>query len=443
MSAPPSKQLGETEDPKQLIPGNVEKIQANVTTLSTESTAISNRLTSFKKVRTVGWSGVASDAWETNLDDEATKWTSYITLLDTAHTAMDTYAGALSLAQGKAADAIAKWKQGNQETTTALTAHNEQVDAYNAYNSVCRVPQLDPAGRVIPSIGPGDPGAFVDPGEATRDQAQTILDDARTALDDAGQRALKELGNLEGAKKEGSSDWFGADGSAKGPSFKWDAWDKAFGKDPSDGTDGKYSDEHDNDFNISLGQVDGSLWLYKADGSIEDYWGDVKVHADGSVTVGGLDGSAEASVSKEGLRIGADGTLTLIGAEGEVGGEWGYAEGTLQGEALVGATGEGHLVLDKTGAHAGGELFAGGRLKATASGDLGGVGGEAGVEGWAGAGLAGDVDVGYKDGKLRLHGSGGVALGLGGKLDAGITLDFPKMYETGSDIVENITSWIP
>ena len=28
-------------------------------------------------------------------------------------------------------------------------------------------------------------------------------------------------------------------------------------------------------------------------------------------------------------------------------------------------------------------------------------------------------------------------------LDAGITLDFPKMYETGSDIVENITSWIP
>jgi hypothetical protein len=62
------------------------------------------------------------------------------------------------------------------------------------------------------------------------------------------------------------------------------------------------------------------------------------------------------------------------------------------------------------------------------------------AEGWAGAGIAGDVDFGFKDGTLTLGGSGGIAWGIGGKVGGEITLDFPEMWETGGDIVDGIGS---
>ena len=77
--------------------------------------------------------------------------------------------------------------------------------------------------------------------------------------------------------------------------------------------------------------------------------------------------------------------------------------------------------------HAGGELFAGGKISGTVEGDVGGVGGEGTAEGWAGAGIEGDADIGFKDGKFTIGGHGGAALGLGGKIGGEVTLDFPKM----------------
>ena len=138
------------------------------------------------------------------------------------------------------------------------------------------------------------------------------------------------------------------------------------------------------------------------------------------------------------MKINADGTLSIVKAEGELKGEYGAAEGSLQGEALLGATGEGHVEVGKTGVHAGGELFAGGKISGTAGGDVGGVGGEVTAEGWAGAGISGDADIGMKDGKVTIGAHGGAALGLGGKIGGEVTLDFPKMVETGGDIVDAI-----
>ncbi len=88
--------------------------------------------------------------------------------------------------------------------------------------------------------------------------------------------------------------------------------------------------------------------------------------------------------------------------------------------------------------HAGGELFAGGKISGTVEGDVGGIGGEGTAEGWAGAGIEGDADIGFKDGKFTIGGHGGAALGLGGKVGGEVTLDFPKMWETGGDIVESL-----
>ena len=68
----------------------------------------------------------------------------------------------------------------------------------------------------------------------------------------------------------------------------------------------------------------------------------------------------------------------------------------------------------------------------------GGIGGEATAEGWAGAGVSGDVDFGYREGKFTVGGSGGIALGLGGKLGAEVTIDVGGVIDTGGDIIDGI-----
>lgn len=440
MTAPASLQLGETTDPTRLVPGNRAQVDANAATLSAESARISGIFTDFAAVRTPGWTGgLGQPAWEANFEDEQKKWRAYTDLLDAASSALTTYAAALGAAQGKAQDAIDTYAAGEAATAKAVHDHNAAVAAYN--DSLC-APSVgtSPFGTVVPQMRPAPPGPFVDPGVGLRSEAQAILDEARQDLEDAAERAVRDLGGLEGSKTKGTSDWVGAEGDLKGPEFTWKGWDKVFGKDPSDGKDGRYSDKHDDDFKLTLGSAEGSAWVYKATGEWEDYLGPVKMNADGSFTVLGADGKAEATIDRDGVRINADGTVTIVGGEGKVHGEYGYLEGSLKSDFLVGADGKGHLVVDNSGAHAGGELFAGGKISGTAEGDVGGVGGSATAEGWAGAGISGDVDLGFDDGKLTLGGSGGIAWGVGGKVGGEITLDFPEMWETGSDLVDGIGS---
>ena len=141
----------------------------------------------------------------------------YKDLLKKAGAALTTYAGALRTAQDKAADAIAKWQEGERATEAAVTKHNAAVDAYNAYLDR-RVPVPSVGGPVSPSAAPARPGPFVDPGDALREEAQQILDDARKALENAGATAVKELGGLPGAKTE--SYWVVRRGQRRGPEHR-------------------------------------------------------------------------------------------------------------------------------------------------------------------------------------------------------------------------------
>ncbi|MEZ5094526.1 hypothetical protein [Nocardioides sp.] len=165
------------------------------------------------------------------------------------------------------------------------------------------------------------------------------------------------------------------------------------------------------------------------------------MNADGSFTFLGADGSAEATLDKEGLRINADGSLVVVGVDGEVKGEWGYLEGSLAGNAMVGADGSGHVVVGTEGVHAGGELFAGAKAEATAAADFSGVGGQVTGEVWAGAGIAGDLDLGYDDGKITIGGSGGIAWGVGGKIGGSVTIDVPEVIDGLGDAVSAIGGW--
>lgn len=432
MSAPASSELGQTQDPKKLVPGEVGTINANTEKLSAESRRIKAIQTQFDAVRTDGWvGGLGSISFTSSRSVESRKWGVYVDLLGKARSALTTYSGALGHAQGKAQEAITKWQQGEEATRSAVTAYNSAVETYNQ-SLLAPCPPSSPFGPVVPQMRQGPPGPFHDPGEALRTEARHILDEARKALDSAGTSALEELGALPGAKTEGDVDVLGASGNLEGPVISWTFFEKTFGT-KDDGTDGE-----DSPFKISLGKAEGDVHVLKADGSVEDYWGNVKVNADGSVSVLGADGSAEATIDKEGVRINADGTVTLVGAEGTIHGELGPAELGITGTASVEATGEGHLDAGKDGVHAGGELFAGGRAAASGEGDVGGVGGKLDAEAQYGIGASGDVDVGMKDGKFTIGGHGGLAFGHGAKLGGEITIDVPEVIHSGGEITKSV-----
>lgn len=381
MTAPASKELGESENPQELVPGSVEQIEANVSRLDKEHQRISGLFDSLKAVRVPEWSGVAQQAWEVLYDAEVDRWKKYLKHLDETRGAVKAYSGSVTTAQGKAQDAIDKWKEGEAATKQAVTDYNNAVDNYNKH-ACDPVPVNGP-----PVIRQAPPGPFVDPGQPIRDEAQEILNGARDTLAEAGDDAVSKLQNVDGAKTEAQYDWFGWDHEFEGPSVKW-PWEK-------EGKTGEREFGHkpgESPFEISLGS--GSLrgWIFNSDGSWEDYFGPLHTNAEYS--------------------------------------------------ALVGAEGNYHGKIDATGVHAGGEAFAGGKLTGGLSGDVGGVGGGFDVEGWAGGGAAADLDVGYDDGKFTIGGHGGLAWGLGGKVGGHVTIDVPEVLDTGGDIIDSIGGWL-
>ncbi len=446
MSAPPSLELGQTDDPTLLIPGNPRVVQENAEAIADEKTLVTTARDAVQAIRSEDAidAGVASLAYLLDRAEQLTKYDGFIEVLETAHGAVTTYAGELRAAQTTAQESIDRWNEGEAATAEARTQWEAAVQAYN--DAACAPPVIqyrNGHSYTVPSISQGDPGPFVDPGEAIRAEAKEILEGGRADLLEAAAAAMRTLGapdedGGEGDVDEGSSrgdvDWLGAEGSAEGPSISWDFWEKTFG-DQTGGEDGADGGE-DNPFKITVGKIEGGIYVFNAEGEFENYYGDVKVNGDGSVTVLGADGSAEATIDKEGVKIGVDGTITIVGAEGSIHGSLGPAEIGAEVEVLVGATGEGEISIGKEGVHAGGELFAGGKIEGAINGDVGGVGGEGRAEGWAGFGISGDAELSFNDGKLTVGGDGGVAVFLGGKLGGEVTLDFPEIYDTGQDVVD-------
>ena len=380
MTAPSSKALGETEDPKELVPGNVEQIEANITRLTSEHTRISGRFDSLKGVRVPGWTGVAQESWEVSYDAEVERWKKYLKHIEETRDAIKAYSGSVTAAQTKAQQAIDKWNQGEAATAKAVKEYNAAVENYNDH--LC-----DP----VPVGGPpvmrqGPPGVFVDPGQSIRDEAEEILEGARDDLESAGDDAVGKLQNVDGAKTDAQYDFWGADADFEGPSVKW-PWSKETEDDKELGTK-----PGESPWELSLGSGSLSAWIFNSDASWEDHYGPLGANADYS--------------------------------------------------ALVGVQGDYHAKIDNTGGHAGGELFGGAKLTGSGGLDLGPVGGNVDVEAWAGAGIAGDLDIGWDKGKFTLGGHGGIGWGLGGKVGGDVTVDVPELLETGGDIIDSIGGFL-
>ncbi|WP_407287101.1 putative T7SS-secreted protein [Streptomyces sp. BP-8] len=185
------RQLGETEDPKELIHGDVSKINETASHLKDFSAAFDRVAEGMRKIGShQHWSGKAADAFREKFDMHPKQWMHAADACDDAYKALKSYAETVSWAQGKASDAIDKYRDATEATRRSLDAYKSKLDTYNAqvdsYNSAIENGQN-------PGAQPQKPGAYADPGGEGREAAQDMLKSARHQRNEAAERARNAI----------------------------------------------------------------------------------------------------------------------------------------------------------------------------------------------------------------------------------------------------------
>lgn len=440
MTAPHSAELGQTSDPRALVPGDPASVEADVDLLRTQSPTMEDVGAGLRRVDAPSWTGPASAAFHNDFDPQAARWFGVATIMTDAAAALASYASTLRSSQSLAQDAIDLWAQGEAETARAKFAFDQEQNRTYITAPGAPVPQPDHC------------AVFVDTGEPLREQARETLTRARTQLQTAGDETARTLARLAGLpdplatkaqKGDGnaSSDWWGAEHKEEGPSTRAKTTgkfgDHQYGSSPwtKDWRGG--GNQGDPSAELSLGELSGSAWVWKGEASWTHSYGDLDVSAKTSGFVG-ADYKATGKIGPDGLGGEVEGFAGAKG-EAELGADYGITSSKVHAEGLAGASVKADAAVGPTGVHVGGEAFAGAKGAVDGGFDVGGVGSTFKAEGWAGAGLAGDYDFGFDDHwKFTADGYLGVGLGLGGKVGGGITLDLPKIYHTGEDAVHSL-----
>ncbi|MFB8442512.1 putative T7SS-secreted protein [Streptomyces niveus] len=174
------QQLGQSEEADELIHGRPEKITATVKNLRDFQKAFDLVGGGMKKLDAGHWKGEGADAFRAKFAPLPTDWLRAADAFEAAAKALETYATAVVSAQGRAGEAIALYREGNEASKTAAATFNKKADAYNAArNTDAPLPH---------------PGEFSDPGVGMRARAREILNDARRARNEAGVVAESAVG---------------------------------------------------------------------------------------------------------------------------------------------------------------------------------------------------------------------------------------------------------
>ncbi|MGH3972567.1 MAG: WXG100 family type VII secretion target [Pseudonocardiaceae bacterium] len=198
-------ELGQTNDPKVLVPGDAAAIFENVRVLRGRYDDVSAAGEALKRIDTGGWTGQAADSFHEQHDTDVPRWFSAADSLDNGASALEDYADCLVWAQGQAAGAIDLWRQGEAATLQAKEAHDRAVADAQAQTQAN-------AARGDPTVV--QPPPFVDAGEPKRQAARDMLNPARRQLADVADRTAEallaeaELAPLD-SLKQSDADFFG------------------------------------------------------------------------------------------------------------------------------------------------------------------------------------------------------------------------------------------
>ncbi|MGW2631520.1 putative T7SS-secreted protein [Streptomyces chattanoogensis] len=213
------RQLGESDDPKELIHGDVAKINESAAHLKDFYAAFERVGQGIRKLDAGSWKGKAAESFHEHFDAHPKQWMRTADACEAAWKALDAYADTVSWAQKKAQTAIDKWQEAQEKSQTARESYRRQVEAYKekakAYIAAVN------SGSDHPGTPAQQPGDFKDPGDAIRKEAQEILKNARHQRNEAAEKASHALkGALDHAPKEPSflnkSAWDVADGVVEG-----------------------------------------------------------------------------------------------------------------------------------------------------------------------------------------------------------------------------------
>ncbi|WP_051877337.1 putative T7SS-secreted protein [Streptomyces natalensis] len=182
------RQLGETEDPKELIHGDVAKIHESASHLKDFSAAFDRVADGMRKIGSQShWSGKAADAFREKFDMHPKQWMHAADACDATSKALNSYAHTVSWAQDKAADAIEKYRKAQQAAEHAQSEYESQYDSYRERHSAYEY--LVSQGSSDAGSEPQAPDEPGDVGKEDRKAAESILKNARHQRDEAAQRA--------------------------------------------------------------------------------------------------------------------------------------------------------------------------------------------------------------------------------------------------------------
>lgn len=439
-------ELGETTNPKELIPGEPEAISRDLRDLVGNIRGLTTIGSDLGRIDPTQWTGPASSAFREAFGAEPPKWAQTAELLGQGAQQLADYGDVLTWAQREAQRAIELYTQAQAVSRAAAAQYETKAQAAQA------------AGETI--------APFVDPGQEAAQNAKAILENARERLAQAGGLVAASFG-LEPDGKGGYSKTFGerefgADNRKK--QRRWDPVQKKWvEEDPGGWQSNKGGRSYSKDFGDPaeglLGDKVGDLLkglgidvpekTWEASAGVDVWDGS----AEGKFDSGLLSGSGKASASVLGADASASASASWLGVSGNAEAEAylakGSAEGELKlgdhagvsgkGEAMVGAKASAEGSVGWTGAQGSAEAFAGARAEGEASAEVAGVGAGVHAEGWAGAGAEASGQFGMgDDGKFHVGGSVGLALGVGGKVGFDVSVDPGEVVDTVSDAADDV-----
>jgi type VII secretion system ESX-1 substrate len=397
-------QLGETRDPRELIPGNSEDLNDRADKLRARSKTLEGIGDDLGAVRIPSWEGKASDAFWKDFSPQKARWHRGSDSMAEAERALRDYARTLTWAQSQAERAIQQHESGDEAgAETTLNSARTQLETAG-----------DTAAKKFEAQGGKADGApdwlFFSAEAADSDTGNTSMQIANREMNPlTNRRAWGDFKNLTSEQRQALREEI----SGKGPGIA------VAGPSVSGGA---------------------SVWGAEAQGRSDFAGGEVSGKAgvnllgvEGQAGVGLQDGNATASASGKAY-------LAQASAEGKY--EAGYFETSGKASAFAGAQAEAKGSVGTDGAHGEAGAFAGAKAEAEGHAGVAGVGVGGTAEGWAGAGAEAKFDAGFKDdGTFVVGGEAGVGLGLGGKLGGQIEIDPGKVTDAAGDAADAVGDW--
>ncbi|MFG2555249.1 putative T7SS-secreted protein [Streptomyces sp. NPDC048581] len=390
--------LGETKDPKELIPGDAGNLYSIAQSLRKYSGNFEDVGDGLGGVRISAWTGPASDGFSEKLAGEKKNWLYASDQMSEAASTISTYAAALSEAQRQAGEAIALWDGGDKS------------------------------------------------------QAELILNNARQYLRDEGDKAAEKLKELSGDSDK-APDWLAR--AAKTAENQQESGKSSYGKNVYEsqakdlkgaehrtwGTPNGQSAEDPNakpkaghETKLWERSAEAEAWKAEAEGETELAGG--KAAGKAGVQVLSAQATAGASMVDGRLQAGVGASANLVAASAEGSIENGPFAVSGKASASVGAEASAKASVGKDGVHAGVEGFVGGKAGVEGHGDVAGVGIGGKAEVSYGLGGTATFDAGMKDGKFVIGGELGATVGVGGSVGGQVEIDPGKVVDSIGDAAD-------